>query len=666
MAYSSPTLRIFVSSPGDVAHERRIARETIERLAAEFASRLVLEPYFWEYEPFDLSKSFQAQIPNAADFDLLLCFLWSRLGSRLHSSMTLPDGTQAPTGTEYEISYALDAQRKRNGLPEIQLWINQTVPAISPEPPEVHDEMIAQWRAVKHFIEERTRDSSEGTFVGSYNGYRTLAEFEELLEAKLRRTIQKQLEALGAAASPQAQAKPTWLLGSPFRSLQAFELAHAKVFFGRTKAIGEAIGSLRRNLIDPGDPRGFLLVLGASGSGKSSLARAGILPALLEPGVIDGVGYWRRAVLTPSDGLGDLFGSLANALLADAALPELREDGLDPKAFAARIAASPTALVESIIGGLRQAAAVEQLRQRHAMEETARRFEAEGRVDDAAVLRAQIGQLRPLQTRLLILVDQLEEFFEIDSSPESRHAFIGALAALARSGRVIVLSTLRSDFFPRGSAEPELVKLMNGAGTYVLQPPTAAELGQIVRHPALAAGLRFEQDPATHERLDDILRDAAVRDPDALPLLEFTLDALYEARSPDGLLTLGAYRALGGVEGAVARRAEEAYSKLSPASQAAFDQVFGMLVRLRSDDATGAVRSRIAIKLVSNTPERKAFVDAFVAARLLISDRSDTGEPILTIAHEALLRAWPRLSGWIERNRDLLQCLGRVNAAADR
>jgi hypothetical protein len=88
-------ISLFVSSPGDVAHERRIARETIKRLNGEFESRIALDAYLWDYEPFDFAKSFQEQIPNTASFDVVLCLLWSRLGSRLGASQKLPDGSPA-------------------------------------------------------------------------------------------------------------------------------------------------------------------------------------------------------------------------------------------------------------------------------------------------------------------------------------------------------------------------------------------------------------------------------------------------------------------------------------------------------------------------------------------------------------------------------------------
>ena len=99
---------------------------------------------------------------------MVLCLLWSRLGSRLGSSQKLPDGSPANSGTEYEISHALAGQKERGGLPELHVWINHTVPSFQPEPPEIHDEKIAQWRALKRFIEHWTRDSQDGSFVGSF------------------------------------------------------------------------------------------------------------------------------------------------------------------------------------------------------------------------------------------------------------------------------------------------------------------------------------------------------------------------------------------------------------------------------------------------------------------------------------------------------------------
>ena len=155
-------------------------------------------------------------------------------------------------------------------------------------------------------------------------------------------------------------------------------------------------------------------------------------------------------------------------------------------------------------------------------------------------------------------MDQLEELFtreQIDA--DDRERFLAALQALAQSGQVWILGTMRSDFYPRCQELPALVAMKEGAGTYDLLPPTSAEIGQMIRFPTRAAGLRFEADAANGVGLDDVLLEAAIRDPEGLPLLEFTLDELFRRRTEDRVLTFAAYRELGGLEGALARRADE-------------------------------------------------------------------------------------------------------------
>jgi hypothetical protein len=172
---------------------------SIPSLPAASCSTLI----FGKYEPFDFSRSFQEQMPNTGNFDVVLCLLWSRLGSRLGASQRLPDGSPANSGTAYEITHVLASQKVRNGLPELHVWINQTVPSFQPEPPEVHDERIAQWRALKRFVEVWTKDSEDGPFVGSFTSYRTIAEFQDLFEIKLRKIAERRL-----ALSPGTLAPP--------------------------------------------------------------------------------------------------------------------------------------------------------------------------------------------------------------------------------------------------------------------------------------------------------------------------------------------------------------------------------------------------------------------------------------------------------------------------
>ena len=156
--------------------------------------------------------------------------------------------------------------------------------------------------------------------------------------------------------------------------------------------------------------------------------------------------------------------------------------------------------------------------------------------------------------RLVVVADQLEELFTLGYvTPSLRGSFVVALASLARSGQAWIIATLRSDFYARVAELPELVALKGGTGQYDLLPPSSGEVAQIVRGPARAAGLQFEVEPLTGEPLDDVLRDAAAGSPENLPLLEFALEELYKCRTPEGVLTHAAYRALGGVAGALAQ-----------------------------------------------------------------------------------------------------------------
>ncbi len=621
-------LTFFISSPGDVYEERTLAQRVMDRLQSEFAGRAVLEPVFWEHEPLLATDTFQTQISKPSDADVMVAILWSRLGTRLPKQFTRADGSRYESGTEFEFEDAVQGFRD-HGKPQLLVYRKTAKASVQLDDEDALMERIEQKKKLDTFINRWFHDTEEGTLKAAFHPFDSPSEFEQVLERHLRKMIER---ALPESAGRQMAATAVWKKGSPFRGLQAFDYEHAPIFFGRTKAIGDVLEALRRQA---SEGCAFVLVLGMSGGGKSSLARAGVMPMLTQPGVIEGVGMWRRAIYRPSDVRGDLFLGLATALLREHGL---RLPEMSPEELGEVLRQSPTAALALIKTSLAQ---------------------------DAADLERQGQGGRTPQARLALLVDQMEEIFTQDWVTEKdRERFVECLDKLARSDRVWVVATFRSDLYPRCALVPKLVELKEGSGQYDLMPPTATEIGQMVRLPTRAAGLRFEEDPSSNERLDDMLRDAAAARPELLPLLQFTLQELYERRREDGTLTLEAYKELGGVEGSLAKRAESVYAKLPPKVQEALPKVLEKLVHVRSG-AQEAIGRRRAQMEDFDSPEQQGMVEAFIEARLFVTELEEDVAAVM-VTHEALLWHWPRVQDWVEQNRENLRVHSRVSAAAER
>ncbi|MEA9554047.1 winged helix-turn-helix domain-containing protein [Xanthomonas campestris pv. campestris] len=422
-----------------------------------------------------------------------------------------------------------------------------------------------------------------------------------------------------------------WGHGSPYVGLRAFDPDHAEVFFGRSHAIAQVLVAVRAQLQSQ---RALVLLSGASGCGKTSLLRAGVVPLLAQPGGLDGlqavaVAYCSLAACRDGD-------------VADTLTRALAEWAADGRAVfsAAQMATctqwltQPAALHAAIAEAMRHAAPARETVQTH--------------------------------RHLLLVIDHAEALVATPGiTAQDRAACTALLQALCSSAHVAVLMATRSDFYPRLiEAVPELVELKRGDGHVDLLPPRDGEIGQIIRVPAAMAGLRFEEDHDSASRLDDVLRDATARQPDALPLLQHLLQALHERRSDDGLLTFAAYRALGGLEGALAHHAEQTFRALPAPAQAALGDVLTQVSVIHPDSA--AVTARRAVwSALPDASGARALVDAFVQARLFVSELV-AGEPGFAVAHEALLRQWPRASEWIHENRRLLQARKRLQLAAQR
>ena len=394
---------------------------------------------------------------------------------------------------------------------------------------------------------------------------------------------------------------------SPFPGLGCFERKHAPVFFGQDKAVRQAQAKLEA--LTATQSR-LLLILGASGCGKSSLLRAGLVPWLAdaEPG--------RWIVLDPFRPGGKPFGWLA------AALHKARGTAADP--LGADLLQSGPHI-------------------RNQLEE----------------LRARKGQQ---DAKVVIAIDQFEELLgraEGEGEEEASEAddFLAALAELLKldNSRVLIVATLRSDFL--GSLQLHPSRLDSLAGDPILLGPLdVAGFRQVIEGPAQRVGLQFERG----------LSDRLVRDTpsgDALPLLAFTLRELWDGRSKGGGLTLQQYDDFGGLEGAVERKADEVLSTSGAGEDEmkALERAFiDDLVRLTSD---GQVTKK-PVRLEALSPACRRLVGLFVEARLLVSGKGPDCDQV-EIAHEALLRSWPKLVGWIEKGFEALQLRQRVRRLAE-
>jgi AAA ATPase domain len=681
---------IFVSSPEDVQKERSLVERTIRAVADEFSvpitvtysnwlrehipldkpavpsangsedGRTWLCPCFWEYGDTELDEDYREQIPNTGSYDLVISIIWSRLGTRLSNAFVMPDGSQPKVASEYEIGWVLDQVNRTPGFPELRVYRNGAAPSAPLQPKMQREAFFRDWDAVQEFF---TVWEKQKTFAEACSRYSDLQEFESLFRTHFRDFLTRQLEKEIVPRKPVLRVNRKKV--EPFRGLRFFNFEHAPIFHGRTKAVGQVLDALGKQAAAKTP---FVLVLGPSGSGKSSLVRAGVLPLLTEVGTIAGEGPWRYAVSRPGSG-SDPFDSLATALLESTALPELkrakkrdhwRELAADLKDTPAKVALEITEVIDRI--------SVQELDHLLDREKGQGQTPMPGRIESTELARhRRLRRVKP-KAKIALFIDQLEDLFT-NFSLELQHQYFAAVTALVRCERVYVIAALGSDYYAAYQEFPELVALTNPGGRFDLQAPTREELGRMVRAPAETYGLRFDRQAKTGQALDDALIEAALVSADQLPLLEHLLWLLYrkQVARDDGWLRWSDYLELGKLEGALAHHAEEVFTTLSSEARQAFNFVLRRLAPVELDQK-GSCRTALYRDLVASggidsrlQGGAKDLVDSMVKEGLLISETDFRQQEVVRVAHPALLRKWPRAREWLIEDQEFLRMRDRLD-----
>jgi WD40 repeat protein len=427
------------------------------------------------------------------------------------------------------------------------------------------------------------------------------------------RAIRKLVEALRGVGTPAVPAA-YWATHSPFRSLRSFEPDDAWLFFGRDTEISELLDRLEQSRIQ--------VVIGNSGSGKSSLVRAGVIPALFRGRFrVNGnpVERWRIATFRPGN---DPFGELVDRL------PGQLMPGL------------PAAERDALITRWRQT------------------FPNGG---DA--VRNGLAALQTDQCRTLLFADQFEEIFTLVSDDTLRRRYIdGLLNATAADGVHLVIG-VRADFYAHCLRHPPLKPFLQGNYSVLLMHP------QQLRE-AVDKRLALTATDAAPGLVDAVIADLGT-EPGNLALLEHTLAQLWlppDGRYTSARLTNERYEEIGRLRGAIGAHAQHVYKALDPCLEPLARKIFLELVHLGEgapDTRRRVQKDRLLALAVPDVVER--LLSQLASERLIATsgDGAELHSPTVEVSHEALIREWATLRQWIDENREELRFGRRLGVDAE-
>ena len=361
------------------------------------------------------------------------------------------------------------------------------------------------------------------------------------------------------------------------------------------------------------EPQGrFLLISGASGSGKSSLVAAGLKQAVLKEGRLPGSTKWVWLRITPGDGKGP-FDSLAWGL----------------KQTFPRISHKPGELAYEL-------------------------------AEHLSTLKTLLTSHLTSDQDLLLFVDQLEELFTQGFKNEDIWHFLAHLVAtsLDPQNRLRVVTTVRSEFIGKLEESEPILQVLNAGYNYHLGPVSTRILEKMIERPAQATDYEFEP-----HLVDEILGEVG-KEPGSLPLVTYTLKQLFERRQGRAF-TREAYQTMGGVAGAIGTKADQVMETLGVDTIASFDKVFAELVHLERDRPP--TRKRVPLTVFRNDQGAIALIQALAGSqcRVLVTGGEER-DTTVEVAHEKLFTAWPKLKTWIDDGGDSLRLIDYAEEAATR
>ena len=398
---------------------------------------------------------------------------------------------------------------------------------------------------------------------------------------------------------------------NPYQGLRYFDQEHVAYFAGRGSFVEQLISSLKENDIDSR----FLTVIGSSGGGKSSVIRAGLLPEIRR-GVLEQSQDWRILVMTPT--------SFPLRELAVQLSVVLYENDVER----------------------------ERSRKIQILEEG---FLIDERLLNLEVKQAFIGE-SPNQ-RLLIFVDQFEELFTLCNNENERIAFFNILlyAASIALGQCIIIVSIRAEFYAQVFAYQNLANNIIDK-QLILTPMTKEEVREAIVLPAQSSGVVYE-DGLVNQIIQDF-----VDEPGGLPLLQGTLYELWSKRD-NATLTHSAYQEIGGVKGAIGTQAEIVFQALTKEEQQVAKRIFLKLVQPGEDSEDTCRQVKISefytVNLNQETIENVIY--KLINGRLVTSSVDiTTNIAQLDVAHEVMIKVWPRLRQWIDEDRESLKLHRRL------